>query len=195
MFFKKLKNYNVLLASRSKRRHELLNELGIKFKIIDQNIDESYPKSLKKKEITEYLAIKKSSNLINRLDDNDLLITSDTIVWHNNSALGKPKTRNEAFNILKSLENCSHSVITSICISTNKSQIVISDKTKVYFDKINYDDLTYYTENYDVLDRAGSYGIQDYIGHISIKKIEGSYSNVLGFPTQLFVKTINSMNL
>ena len=129
------------------------------------------------------------------MEDNDLLITSDTIVWHNNSALGKPKTRNEAFNMLKSLENCSHSVITSICISTNKSQIVISDKTKVYFDKINYDDLTYYTENYDVLDRAGSYGIQDYIGHISIKKIEGSYSNVLGFPTQLFVKTINSMNL
>ena len=86
MFFKKLKNYNVLLASRSKRRHELLNELGIKFKIIDQNIDESYPKSLKKKEITEYLAIKKSSNLINKLEDNDLLITSDTIVWHNNSA-------------------------------------------------------------------------------------------------------------
>ena len=195
MFFKKLKNYNVLLASRSKRRHELLNELGIKFKIIDQNIDESYPKSLKKKEIAEYLAIKKSSNLINRLNDNDLLITSDTIVWHNNSALGKPKTRNEAFNMLKSLENFSHSVITSICITTNNNQIVISDKTKVYFDKINYDDLTYYTENYDVLDRAGSYGIQDYIGHISIKKIKGSYSNVLGFPTQLFVKTINSMNL
>src|SRR6056300_972451 len=169
MFSKKFDDYNVLLASHSKRRHELLKQMGVKFKIIDQSI--------------------------NKLKKNDLLITCDTIVWHKNNALGKPNSRKEAFDMIKSLENTSHVVISSICISTIKSQVLVSDRTTVYFDNLCKDDLLYYTENSDVLDRAGSYGIQDYIGHIGIKKIEGSYSNVLGFPTNLFVKTINSMNL
>ena len=97
--------------------------------------------------------------------------------------------------MIKSLENTSHVVISSICLSTIKSQVIVSDKTKVYFDKIDREDILYYIKKYDILDRAGSYGIQDYIGHIGIKTIEGSYSNVLGFPTNLFVNTINSMNL
>mgnify|MGYP001177723064 FL=1 len=195
MFFEKLKNYNVLLASSSKRRHELLNKLGIEFKIVNQNIDESFSNELKSSNITDYLAKKKSSLLVKNLKKNDLLITSDTIVWHKNSALGKPKDRHEAFEMIKSLENSSHEVITSICISTNKIQVIVNEKTIVHFDIIDENDLLYYTKKSDVLDRAGSYGIQDYIGHIGIKKIEGSYSNVLGFPTNLFVKTIKSMNL
>lgn len=97
--------------------------------------------------------------------------------------------------MIKSLENSSHEVITSICISTIKSQVIVNEKTLVFFDNIDKNDLLYYTKTSDVLDRAGSYGIQDYIGHIGIKKIQGSYSNVLGFPTNLFVNTINSMNL
>jgi len=148
----KLSKYDIVLASKSPRRIQFLKDLDLSFRTISLDIDESYPKYLKSREITDYIAIKKSKSFNENFNKNTLLITSDTIVWHNNSALGKPKTRNEAFNMLKSLENCSHSVITSICISTNKSQIVISDKTKVYFDKINYLDLTYYTENYDVLD-------------------------------------------
>ena len=195
MFFEKLKNYNVLLASSSKRRHELLNQLGVEFKIINQEIEESFSNELKCSEITDYLAKKKSSLLIKSLKKNDLLITSDTIVWHKNRALGKPKNRDEAFEMIKSLENSSHEVITSICISTIKSQVIVNEKTLVFFDKIDKNDLLYYTKTSDVLDRAGSYGIQDYIGHIGIKKIKGSYSNVLGFPTNLFVNTINSMNL
>ena len=195
MFFEKLKNYNVLLASGSKRRHELLNQLGVEFKIINQEIEESFSNELKCSEITDYLAKKKSSLLIKSLKKNDLLITSDTIVWHKNRALGKPKNRDEAFEMIKSLENSSHEVITSICISTIKSQVIVNEKTLVFFDKIDKNDLLYYTKTSDVLDRAGSYGIQDYIGHIGIKKIKGSYSNVLGFPTNLFVNTINSMNL
>ena len=195
MFFEKLKNYNVLLASGSKRRHELLNQLGVEFKIINQEIEESFSNELKCSEITDYLAKKKSSLLIKSLKKNDLLITSDTIVWHKNRALGKPKNRDEAFEMIKSLENSSHEVITSICISTIKSQVIVNEKTLVFFDNIDKNDLLYYTKTSDVLDRAGSYGIQDYIGHVGIKKIEGSYSNVLGFPTNLFVKTINSMNL
>ncbi|MDA9317876.1 Maf family nucleotide pyrophosphatase [Flavobacteriaceae bacterium] len=195
MFFEKLKNYNVLLASGSKRRHELLNQLGVEFKIINQEIEESFSNELKCSEITDYLAKKKSSLLIKSLKKNDLLITSDTIVWHKNRALGKPKNRDEAFEMIKSLENSSHEVITSICISTIKSQVIVNEKTLVFFDNIDKNDLLYYTKTSDVLDRAGSYGIQDYIGHIGIKKIQGSYSNVLGFPTNLFVNTINSMNL
>ncbi|MDC1457070.1 Maf family nucleotide pyrophosphatase [Flavobacteriaceae bacterium] len=195
MFFEKLKNYNVLLASGSKRRHELLNQLGVEFKIINQEIEESFSNELKCSEITDYLAKKKSSLLIKSLKKNDLLITSDTIVWHKNRALGKPKNRDEAFEMIKSLENSSHEVITSICISTIKSQVIVNEKTLVFFDNIDKNDLLYYTKTSDVLDRAGSYGIQDYIGHICIKKIQGSYSNVLGFPTNLFVNTINSMNL
>jgi len=195
MFFEKLKNYNVLLASGSKRRHELLNQLGVEFKIVNQEIEESFSNELQYSEITDYLAKKKSSLLIKSLKKNDLLITSDTIVWHKNRALGKPKNRDEAFEMIKSLENSSHEVITSICISTIKSQVIVNEKTLVFFDNIDKNDLLYYTKTSDVLDRAGSYGIQDYIGHIGIKKIQGSYSNVLGFPTNLFVNTINSMNL
>ena len=195
MFFEKLKNYNVLLASGSKRRHELLNQLGVKFKIVNQDVEESFSNDLRCSEITDYLAKKKSSLLVEKLKKNDLLITSDTIVWHKNRALGKPKNRDEAFKMIKSLENSSHEVITSICISTIKSQVIVNEKTLVFFDKIDKNDLLYYTKTSDVLDRAGSYGIQDYIGHIGIKKIKGSYSNVLGFPTNLFVNTINSMNL
>ena len=195
MFFEKLKNYNVLLASGSKRRHELLNQLGVEFKVVNQEIEESFSNELKCSEITDYLAKKKSSLLIKNLKKNDLLITSDTIVWYKNRALGKPKNRDEAFEMIKSLENSSHEVITSICISTIKSQVIVNEKTLVFFDNIDKNDLLYYTKTSDVLDRAGSYGIQDYIGHIGIKKIQGSYSNVLGFPTNLFVNTINSMNL
>jgi septum formation protein len=195
MFFEKLKNFNVLLASNSKRRHELLNQLGVEFKIIHQDVDESFSNELKSSMITDYLAKKKSSLLIKNLKKSDLLITSDTIVWHKNSALGKPKNRIEAFKMIKSLENSSHEVITSICISTVNFQVIVNEKTLVFFDSIDENDLLYYTKTSDVLDRAGSYGIQDYIGHVGIKKIEGSYSNVLGFPTNLFVKTINSLKL
>ena len=195
MFFEKLKNFNVLLASNSKRRHELLNQLGVEFKIINQDIDESFSNELKSNMITDYLAKKKSSLLVENLKKNDLLITSDTIVWHKNSALGKPKNRIEAFKMIKSLENSSHEVITSICISTVNFQVIVNEKTLVFFDSIDENDLLYYTKTSDVLDRAGGYGVQDYIGHIGIKKIEGSYSNVLGFPTNLFVKTINSLKL
>jgi septum formation protein len=195
MFFKKLEKYNVLLASGSKRRHELLNGLNIDFKLISQEIDESYPKELMKHEITDYLAIKKSDHLKKFLKQNELLITADTIVWFNSCPLEKPKNKNEAIKMIKLLRNNSHEVISSVCISTNKIQKIISETTKVYFNELSDDDITYYTSNYDVLDRAGSYGIQDYIGHLGVSKIEGCYNNVLGFPTSLFCKTINKMKL
>ena len=195
MFLNRLENYNVLLASNSKRRHKLLSQLKINFSLINQKTDESFSKKLKKDQITDYLAKKKSSFFLKKLKKNDILITSDTIVWHKNKALGKPKSKQEAFNMIKSLENDYHHVISSICISTLKIQVVVNEKTKVYFDKINDDDLLYYVNSSDVTDRAGGYGIQDFIGSVFISKIEGSYNNVLGFPTNKFIKTINSMDL
>jgi|TARA_B110000914_G_scaffold186769_1_gene170900 septum formation protein len=195
MFFEKLKKYKVLLASGSKRRHELLKGLEINFEIISQNIDETYPKDLKKQEITNYLVKKKSSYLKKSLKKNELLITADTIVWFNNFPLEKPKDREEAFKMIQSLSNNSHEVISSVCISTNKTQKIINESTKVYFNKLSDDDILYYSSKSDVLDRAGSYGIQDYIGHLGISKIKGSYNNVLGFPTSLFCKTITQMKL
>ena len=195
MFFKKLEKYKVLLASGSKRRHELLNGLKVKFEFIAQEVDESYPEKLNKHEITDYLAKKKSIQLKKLLKKNELLITADTIVWFNDSALGKPKNRNEAVNMIRYLSDNFHEVISSVCISTNKTQTIINESTKVYFEKLSNNDITYYATNYDVLDRAGSYGIQDYIGYLGISRIEGCYNNVLGFPTSLFCKTINKMKL
>ena len=191
----KLKNYTIILASASPRRQEFLKTLDIDFKIQLKPIEEVYPEHLIHSEISDFLSVLKAEPFLEALSKNDILITSDTIVWHKNSPLGKPKNRTEAFKMIKSLENSCHEVITSICISTVNFQTIVNEKTLVFFDSIDENDLLYYTKTSDVLDRAGSYGIQDYIGHVGVKKIEGSYSNVLGFPTNLFVKTINSMNL
>lgn len=190
-----LKNYKVLLASSSKRRHELLKDLEINFQIVSQKVKESYPKSLSKSEITDFISKKKSIPFLNSLKKNELLITSDTIVWFNNKAIEKPKNIVEAKEMLNLLSGCMHQVFTSICISLKDQQKIVNQETKVYFNILKNEDINYYINKFDVLDRAGSYGIQDLIGHIGVCKIEGCYNNVLGFPTSLFCDTIEKMNL
>ena len=190
-----LKNYKVLLASGSNRRHELLKGLEINFKIITHNIKESYPNKLKGSQITDFISKKKSLLLLNDLKKNELLITSDTIVWFNDKAIEKPKNRQEAREMLAKLSGEKHQVFTSICISLKNQQKIVNQETKVYFNILKKEDINYYVKKYDVLDRAGSYGIQDLIGYIGVKKIEGCYNNVLGFPTSLFCETIEKMKL
>ena len=190
-----LNNYNVLLASESKRRHELLKGLEINFKIITHNIKESYPNHLKGSQITDENKKKKSFLLLNDLKKNELLITSDTIVWFKGKAIEKPKNKQEAKEMLEELSGKKHQVFTSICISLKNQQKIVNQKTKVYFNILKKEDINYYVKKYDVLDRAGSYGIQDFIGYVGVKKIEGCYNNVLGFPTSLFCKTIEKMKL
>ena len=190
MFFEKLKNYNVLLASNSKRRHELLNQLGVQYKIINQNVDESFSNELKGSMITDYLAKKKSSLLVNNLKKNDILITSDTIVWHKNTALGKPTDANDAFQMLRSLSGQTHEVITSVCFKTSAKLKTINSITKVTFKQLSNSEINYYIKNFKVLDKAGSYGIQDWIGQIAVTKIEGSYFNVMGFPMDKIYNTL-----
>ena len=188
-------SYEVILASSSKRRHFLLNEMKIKYEILNPEIDEIFSKKLKKSSITDYLSIKKSEPFYKKLKKNQLLITCDTIVWYKNKALGKPLSQSEAVNMLKSLSNKMHKVYSSICLSTYEKQIVLNDETKVYFRKLKNSQIINYVKNHDVMDRAGAYGIQDYIGHIGIKRIEGSYNNVLGFPTCIFVEGLKKLNI
>jgi len=179
-----LKGYKIILASGSPRRQQFLKDLDIDFEIRLKEVDEIYPKTLKAEEITNYLAELKAKAFEGEIQKNELLITSDTIVWMNNEALGKPKDYNDAVTILKKLANATHEVITSVCFTTNLSSETIFDITKVTFSKLSDEAIHYYLENYKPFDKAGAYGIQDWIGLIGISKIEGSYTNVVGLPTE-----------
>ncbi len=192
MLREKLKNYNVILASGSPRRQQFFKELDLEFKIQIKEIEEKFPKHLKGAEITDFLANLKSQAFTN-LTEKDLLITSDTIVWLENKALGKPKNKQEAYTMLKELSGKKHEVITSISIRNNNFQKIINDTTVVYFKEISDKEITYYMNNYNPYDKAGAYGIQEWIGFIAIDKMEGSYFNVVGLPVHKLFKEL--MNL
>lgn len=181
MLRERLKNYTIILASGSPRRQQFLKDLDIDFIINTKPVDEVYPSHLKGAEITDFLADLKSK-AFPELSENDVLITSDTIVWHKEKALGKPKDREDAVKMLQSLSNKTHKVITSISIKTKHTQKVINDTTLVTFKKLTNEEINYYIDTYKPYDKAGAYGIQEWIGFIGINKIEGSYYNVAGLP-------------
>lgn len=189
MLKEKLKDYNVILASGSPRRQQFFKDLNIDFSIQLKEVEEIYPNHLKGADITDYLAKLKSSAFQN-LKENEVLITSDTIVWHNNSALGKPNSNEEAREMLLSLSGNAHKVITSVCISTQKKQRIFNDTTTVFFKKLSEEEINYYIKNFKPFDKAGAYGIQEWIGLIGIEKIEGSYFNVVGLPTEKLYKEL-----
>lgn len=182
MLKNKLKKYHLILASGSPRRQQFFKDLDLDFEIRLKEIEEIFPPELKKEEITNYLAELKANAFEGVLNDNEILITSDTIVWQNEKALGKPKDREDAFNILKSLSNATHEVITSVCFKTNTKTDVLFEITKVTFNELSDEAINYYIENYKPFDKAGAYGIQEWIGFIGVSKIEGSYANVIGMP-------------
>ncbi len=190
MLSESLKNHHIILASGSPRRQQFFKDLNIDFEIRLKPIDEIYPTNLKGVEITNYLAQLKSKPFIKELNNKDILITSDTIVWYKNNALGKPKNEEDAFNIIKSLSGDYHEVITSVCITSKENTKVMSDVTKVYFKKFSDDEINYYIKTYQPFDKAGAYGIQEWIGLIGVEKIEGSYFNVMGLPTHLVYKAL-----
>ena len=181
MLREKLKNYTIILASGSPRRQQFLKDLNIDFIINTKPVDEIYPLHLQGAEITDFLADLKSK-AFTELDEKDVLITSDTIVWLKDKALGKPKDRDDAFNMLQSLSNKTHEVITSISIKTKHTQKIINDTTLVSFKKLTNEEINYYIDTYKPYDKAGAYGIQEWIGFIGIDNIEGSYYNVAGLP-------------
>lgn len=192
MLREKLKEYNVILASKSPRRQQFFKDLDIDFTIQLKEVEEIYPPELKGIEITDFLADLKSQ-VFTDLSEKDLLITSDTIVWLDDIALGKPKDAEDAFNMLRSLSGKKHKVITSISIKSKKFQKIINDVTTVSFKEISDDEINYYIKNYKPFDKAGAYGIQEWIGFIAIDHLEGSYFNVVGLPVHKLYKEL--MNL
>lgn len=184
MLSTKLKNYKIILASGSPRRQQFFKDLAIDFEIRLKDIAEVYPDALQGVEITNYLAELKAAAFVGKLKEDELLVTSDTIVWLNNSALGKPKDYEDAFQILRSLSNQTHEVITSVCFKTTLKTDTIYDVTKVTFNPLSDEDIRYYLDHYKPFDKAGAYGIQEWIGLVGISKIEGSYTNVVGLPTE-----------
>ena len=194
MLKQKLANYSIILASGSPRRQQFFKDLDLEFEIRLKEIEEIYPPELKAGEITNYLAELKASAFEGELNENEILITSDTIVWHNNKALGKPKDEEDAFAILKSLSNATHEVITSVCFKTKEKSEIISEITKVTFNTLSDAVIDYYLEHYKPYDKAGAYGIQEWFGYVGVSKIEGSYTNVMGLPTDKVFEYLNNFD-
>lgn len=181
-----LSKYNIILASKSPRRHHLISGLGIDFEIRTKEVDESFDESLKAAEIPEFLAQKKASAFQDSLSENDLLITADTVVWINGHALNKPENREEAVSMLQEISGCTHEVFTGVCLTTMNKQLVFSEGTRVEFNPLTRGEIDHYLDRYKPFDKAGAYGIQEFIGYIGIKRIDGDFYNVVGFPVQRF---------
>ncbi|AUC77117.1 Maf family nucleotide pyrophosphatase [Olleya sp. Bg11-27] len=193
MLKEKLKDLHIILASGSPRRQQFFRDLGLDFEVRLKKIKEEYPPNLLHYQITDYLAELKSLPFVEELKPHEILVTSDTIVWHKSKALGKPKTNDEAFEMLSSLSNDTHEVITSVCIRTKNFQKTVNAVTKVTFKNFTDDELWHYIQTYAPLDKAGAYGIQEWIGQIGVTSIEGSFFNVVGMPTHLVYETLNTI--
>lgn len=190
MIIDNLNNFRIILASRSPRRQQLLRELGLKFDVIVREYNESYPESLIGAEIARYVASGKAHTYKNEISDNEIVITADTIVWCNNKVLGKPVNSEDAFRILGEISGNTHEVITGVTILSSSKEVTFSESTKVTFEPINSDEINYYVSNFMPYDKAGAYGIQEWIGIIACSHIDGSYFNVVGLPVQRLYKEL-----
>ena len=178
----KLYNYNIILGSKSPRRKEILDKMGVKFKIIHIDFNEQTDLSKPIEDIAKSISLQKSKEFT-QLNENDILICADTIVAVENKIFGKPKTKEEAFKMLKKISGKRHKVTTGVTIKSNKKNKTFCETTFVSFRKLNEEEINYYIEKYNPIDKAGAYAIQEWIGLIGIKKIEGSYFNVVGLPS------------
>ena len=182
---KKFKNYNFILGSNSPRRKEILKDIGLKFSVFPSNIEENFNKNIKLENIGAFLAEKKANAIKNELKENDILITADTTVIHNNELLSKPENTLQAKEILNKLSGKSHKVITGVCLTSKNRKYKFSCKTIVTFNDLEKIEIEFYINKFKPFDKAGSYGIQEWIGLIGIKKIEGSYTNIVGLPASM----------
>ncbi|MCF8368587.1 MAG: Maf family nucleotide pyrophosphatase [Bacteroidales bacterium] len=188
-----LQDYQIILASGSPRRQQLLKELGINFAVRVLDVEEIYPENLTGKKIAKYLAELKSIAFdLNELSEKSIIITADTVVWQNGEVLPKPNDRKHAINVLQKLSGNSHEVITGVCLRNSERLVSFTSSTKVWFKALSEEEIDFYITNYQPYDKAGAYGIQEWIGYIGIEKIEGSYYNVMGLPIQmLYSELIN----
>ena len=179
-----LSNYNIILASQSPRRQELLRGLNFPFDIQEIDVEETYPSQMVGVDIPMFLAEKKADAFIKKMEENTLLITADTIVWHEGCVFGKPTDKEDASRMLKSLSGKTHQVITGVCISTLLKRKTFHVISEVRFSRLSVEEIEYYLQNFQPYDKAGAYGVQEWIGYIGVEYIEGSYFNVMGLPIQ-----------
>lgn len=180
-----LSRYNIILASNSPRRKELLSGLNIPYEVKTlPNIDESYPDNLIGEDIAIYIANEKANAYLDQLDDNTLLITADTIVLLDGKVYGKPSDDTDAKQMLRDLSGKTHQVITGVSITTKEKQESFGVSSEVRFAKLEDDEIEYYVSNYKPFDKAGAYGVQEWIGYIAVEYISGSYFNIMGLPIQ-----------
>lgn len=177
-----LKDRHLILASGSPRRQQFLSDLGLKFDVRLKPVEETYPESLKGAQIAEYLAELKTSPFKDDLKPGTILITGDTIVCQDEQVLNKPKDAGEAFVMLRNLSGKPHQVISSVCLKSVEKTVLFHGKTKVFFKPLTDAEIKYYVKTFEPFDKAGAYGIQEWIGKIGVEKIEGSFYNVMGMP-------------
>ena len=177
-----LKSKKIILASKSPRRQELLKGLDIQFEIKTKEVDESYPLTMKPEQVPVFLAEKKADAFVDLLEKDTILITSDTIVIQGKNILEKPNSIEEGKAMIRKLSGQVHTVVTGVCIRTLEKSISFSDETRVLFTDLTDDEIDYYMKNYQPFDKAGSYGVQEWIGYVGIERLEGSYYNVKGLP-------------
>ncbi len=189
----KLQGYHLILGSGSPRRKRFFEDLGLEFEVRPKSVDEVYPTHLQGQEISEYLAQLKAEPFKKELGPQDLVVTSDTVVWHQGQSLAKAETPEEAFQMLRTLSGDWHEVITSVGFTTHGFQKVVSAITLVKFKEFSDAEINFYIEQCQPFDKAGAYGIQEWIGMIGISEIKGSYTNVVGLPTHLVYETLMSL--
>lgn len=189
-----LKKFNVVLASNSPRRKELMSGLGVDYVVKTlPDVDESYPDTLRGEEIPAYIAREKADAYQSMIEPDELLITADTIVWLDGEVLGKPKDREDAIRMLRKLSGASHQVITGVCLTTKEWQKCFTATTDVTFASLTEEEIVYYVDKYAPMDKAGAYGVQEWIGFIGVESISGSYFNVMGLPIQKLYKELKRL--
>lgn len=186
-----LKKYKVILASNSPRRKELLAGLGVDYEVRTlPDVDESYPDTLQGADIPLYIAKEKADAYQNMLQPGELMITADTIVWLDGRVLGKPKDREDALCMLRDMSGRTHEVFTGVCITTTEWQRSFAAQTEVRFAELSEEEITYYVDKFQPMDKAGAYGVQEWIGFIGVENISGSYYNIMGLPVQRLYKEL-----
>ena len=189
-----IQHYKIVLASNYPRRRELLSGLNLEYTVrVLPDIDESYPDTLKGEEIPMYISREKAKAYRNSMAEDELIITADTVVCINEKVLGKPRTQEEAKEMLRELSGKTHQVITGVCLMTCGLQRTFSATTQVTFDVLTEDEIEFYVEKFRPLDKAGAYGVQEWIGFVGVSRLEGSYFNVMGLPVQRLYQELKKL--
>lgn len=194
MMLDNLKKYKVILASNSPRRKELLAGLGVEYEVRTlPDVDESYPETLRGADIPLYISREKADAYRDMMHPDELMITADTIVWLDGKVLGKPEGREGAVEMLRSLSGKSHQVFTGVCLTTTEWQKSFTAASDVEFDALSEEEIQYYVDKYQPMDKAGAYGVQEWIGYIGVKSISGSFYNIMGLPIQKLYKELKDL--